>query len=468
MLRRRSAALLALAGSAVAVLVLAAPSLAQVPVHVKSGEFSNAECYSHHREEGFRSMDLFPDSVTQVAKDGTFRFHLTVADPWLHQLKNVEGYVNVSGAPGITFPGEKAPTHQVIDGSVAASPVAPTSDAKTFNVADNATEVNILFDGDAGAPVPSDWQFSLASANGKFTANSTGPAPTVGSPTTVHRALHIPYSNVSAGGQGAWKVLFRHGSSAQAATYRATVDVYYNLSRSTERLLKGPDLVPAHGQTTFTFDLVVGNKTGPVKLVYGAVLDAYNKHTDPNAMDDGIYDKWGTIEFTIGDTTQVGNIGTQVFVAKDPAPVERAWGQIVGFAASFLMIPSLVLGGVFGRSTVTGLNALMGAARRRVLWHNAASFVLLGAVILHLLLFLAESFWPWAHGILWGGLALAAIIGLGFSGAMQRRLVAHWGFERWRFTHYTLGVLVVVFMLVHLAADGTHFQFVRDWFNGKF
>jgi thiosulfate reductase cytochrome b subunit len=80
-------------------------------------------------------------------------------------------------------------------------------------------------------------------------------------------------------------------------------------------------------------------------------------------------------------------------------------------------------------------------------------------------LFLYESFWNWSHGLVWGGLSLACMIGLGVTGATQRSFVARWGFNRWRFVHFAMGVLVFVFVLVHIVADGTHLAPIRDMFG---
>ena len=72
--------------------------------------------------EGFRSMDLFPTVITEVPKGQAFEFQLTLVNPWLHELQNVNGYVNISGAPGLSFPGERDPAPFAFDGSINANP----------------------------------------------------------------------------------------------------------------------------------------------------------------------------------------------------------------------------------------------------------------------------------------------------------------------------------------------------------
>jgi hypothetical protein len=173
------------------------------------------------------------------------------------------------------------------------------------------------------------------------------------------------------------------------------------------------------------------------------------------------------MEFRTGATLSVGQsdvgaAGTSVSLIE---PVLRRWGQVLGFASSFLIIPSLVFGGTFGRDSVNWMNKYFGGPRRRVLFHNSMSFWLLGIAALHMFIYFYEAFWVWSAGLVWGGLALAAMVGLGVTGAVQRRFVAQWGFNRWRYVHFAMGILVVVFTLVHMVADGSHFAAIRALFG---
>src|SRR5437879_1377453 len=105
----RKLALLGLGVLAV-LLVMGLPSWGQEAVE-PSGELATADCYGHHKQEGFRSMDLFPQAVSEVPKGKEFQFQLTIKNPWLHDLKDLVAYVNISDAPGISFPGARDPAN---------------------------------------------------------------------------------------------------------------------------------------------------------------------------------------------------------------------------------------------------------------------------------------------------------------------------------------------------------------------
>ena len=197
--------------------------------------------------------------------------------------------------------------------------------------------------------------------------------------------------------------------------------------------MNGPALLKPGEQSTFTFTVVAKNADSLQLMRYGGRANAHHQHTDKSIGDDGTYDKWNTLPaFKLGPTLVEGgqDVATQGATVSLLEPVLRRWGQVLGIASSFLVIPSLVFGGTFGRKTVDWTNGWFGSARRRVLFHNSLSFWLLGVALLHMFIMFYEAFWPWSHGLVWGGLALASMIGLGVTGATQRQFVARWGFTR--------------------------------------
>ncbi|HVM45110.1 MAG TPA: ferric reductase-like transmembrane domain-containing protein, partial [Candidatus Thermoplasmatota archaeon] len=267
------------------------------------------------------------------------------------------------------------------------------------------------------------------------------------------------------GGPGTWKLTVAYRGWDAQGSYDLFTGVYYNVTGLV--IMPGPALLAPNEQHTFTFKLKVKDVEGLQRMRYGGVAVAYHEHTDKNIDNDGNYDKWNTMQFETGAQLRLSGEAFTVGPAVDTlGPVFRRWGQVLGFAGAFLIIPSLVFGGTFGKSSVVTMNKWFGGPRRRVLFHNSMSFWLLGVALLHTLLFLYEAFWNWSHGLLWGGLALACMIGLGVTGATQRSFVARWGFNRWRFVHFAMGVLVVVFVLVHMLADGSHLAPIRSAFFG--
>ncbi|HLE97940.1 MAG TPA: hypothetical protein VI997_11260, partial [Candidatus Thermoplasmatota archaeon] len=333
----------------------------------------------------------------------------------------------------------------------------------------NATLLLARLEADVGALQNGDFDLFVYAPNGDR-YNMTPDEPLNWRPNRPFggESVSVPYEQLLAGGTGDWsvEVVYAGGTLPQAA-YTISGAVYYNLSRSTELIVAGPALLKPGESHTFTFDLIATTQNPQVAMVYGGKAIAYNKHTDPNAQDWGNYTKWSTLTYTIGTQSVIGPVNEitagGALVALGPAM--RAWGQVLGFAGSFVLIPAIVLGGVFGRGSITALNSAFGGARRRVLFHNSTSYGLLIFTVLHMGVLLLEPIWAWTHGLVLGGLALACMIGLALTGAFQRRLVVAWGFPRWRFVHFALGVLVVFFVVAHLVVDGTHFEWARALFG---
>lgn len=472
-----------LGGGLLAVLLLAGlPGLGQ-GVTEPAGELADAECYGHHKQEGFRSMDLFPQLVSQVPKGEEFEFQMTIRNPWLHELQDLYAYVDVSNAPGIALEGGKAPVENPLSGEAVdgGGPTGYVSRTYDIIVEENATEMYIALAGQNGTQLPlpgvrekgADFDLALTSPAGDVVLTGPDPSDPAAnmlqdeSPISTHEEIRVNQRNITSGGPGTWKLTVSYRGYDATGTYDLFTGVYYNVTGIV--LMPGPAVLGPNEAHTFTFKLRVKDVDGLQSMRYGGIGVAYHEHTDKNIGDIGNYDKWNTMQYETGAELVISGSGEINVVggADLLGPVFRRWGQVLGIASSFLVIPSLVFGGTFGKGSVVAMNKLLAGPRRRVLFHNAMSFWLLGLAVLHMFLFLYEAFWNWSHGLVWGGLALACMIGLGVTGATQRAFVARWGFNRWRFVHFAMGILVAVFVLVHMVADGSHFAFAREWFGGS-
>lgn len=436
-----------------------------------SGELATAECYGHHKQEGFRSMDLFPTVITEVPKGQEFQFEMTIRNPWLHELHKTVGYVNISEAPGLTFPGARDPATVTFDGA----PQTGQGGTHPIQVDANATELVVSLVGatpDTPGPITdrftiADYELTLESPDGSVKLkDDTRRAPGApNSPGRLQQDVRVEQSNLTQAGTGAWKAIVSYNGLQQTGSYKLTATVYYNLSVASELVVPGPALLMPGESSVVKFTIIAKDVESLQNMRYGGRGEAYHQHTDKAIGDEGDYDKWNTVQFKTGTTLQIGSAVIDTTGISLLEPVFRRWGQVLGFAGAFLIIPSLVFGGTFGKGTIEPLNKWFGGARRRVLFHNSMSFWLLGIAVLHMFLFFYEAFWSWSHGLVWGGLALASMIGLGVTGATQRSFVARWGFTRWRFIHFAMGILVFAFVAIHMIADGSHLAPIRAWFG---
>lgn len=469
-----------LGGGLMAVLLLAGlPGLGQ-GVTEPAGELADAECYGHHKQEGFRSFDLYPTLISQVPKGKEFEFQMLIRNPWLHEVRDLFAYVDVTDAPGIQLEGGKDPDERPLTGeTIEGGPTQYATRTYPIEVEVNATELVVALSGTPGTQVPApilrdrraDFDLSLASPDGSIVLTGPDPSPldenilNSEGPYTWVEDVRVNQRNLTNAGPGVWTLTVAYRGPDAEGAYDLFTGVYYNQTGIILR--QGPPVLMPNEEASFTFRLKVKDAEGLQRMRYGGLAVAYHEHTDKNIGDIGNYDKWNTMQFETGAELRVQGIANVPGGGADTlGPILRRWSQVLGFAGSFLLVPSLVFGGTFGKGSVVAMNKWFGGPRRRVLFHNSMSFWLLGVSLLHMLLFLYEAFWNWSHGLLWGGLALACMIGLGVTGATQRSFVARWGFNRWRFVHFAMGILVLVFVLVHMVADGSHLAPIRAAFFG--
>ncbi len=478
-------ALMVLGILAVAVLVLAFPGLSQ---ESDSGTLGDAKCMACHAPEGMQYVTILPEELTQAPAGQRFNFSVTIQNPWLHHIESGAVSLNLSGS-GLGFIGGEDAL-LVASGGTGTPGATPVT--VSFPVRANATEIYVSLDGADAQTGVNDWDLVLISPNGaRFWPTSTDNQSLTQSaarpPTYTVESLNLRASALALGGIGEWTAeiyLNKDPAAQQIGAVRIpgesladpnnrefgiTTNVYYNASGVQELFFTGAPRLDQGDSYTYTFPLRAPTTPGPVRILVKADLMAiadvpadHPQNHPPDMQDVGHFIEWIPFEFVVGDTLITQSVAVPVVQSSEIFGLLRAWGYILGFVSAMSLVPSLTLGGTFGRGSVAWLNKSMGA-RRRVLWHNSASWILLFASILHLVFFLVEPAKPWTLGVLWGGLSFAAMIMLAVTGALQRRLVTAWGFNTWRFIHYTLGISVVAFVLVHMGLDGSDFQFVRDW-----
>jgi hypothetical protein len=153
---------------------------------------------------------------------------------------------------------------------------------------------------------------------------------------------------------------------------------------------------------------------------------------------------------------------TVVRLAPQNGPTLVTASEAVGYASAFLLVSSIASGGMFGKASRRGLNHLFGSAKRRVAFHNFLSYGVILAAAAHTVIFILETSFPWTVGIIWGGIAILAMLGLGVTGALQVPMIRRWNYATWRWTHYGMTVAAILFTIVHMLLDGAHFGAVQS------
>ncbi|MCA1812586.1 MAG: ferric reductase-like transmembrane domain-containing protein [Halobacteriales archaeon] len=455
-------------------LLFVAPLLAQAQdLDAIELDVDNAGCFGHHSAETppFRTTVLMvPSPIVEVPAGQEFDFPVQVQVAWKQEMRNLKVALNLSEAPNLAFVGGHDPYAKEYTDTVAYQ----QEKEYEFPVEVNATEIVVTLAGTEGPLNGNDLDLFVQAPGGNITFNKTiedtsteGIRSMAGGRLAVaHEEMRLDQAQILDGGMGSWKAIvhFTDGAPVDDA-FTLGIHVNYNTSSSAEVFVPVGRTLPAGAMANVTFHLRA-LAAGPAVVGLHSLGWAYYKHTDQQAVDNGNFSKVQSFPLTVGTTLRVAKAGAGLIdVSADPLQkLERQWGFLLGWTGFFLVPPSLILGGTFGGGTVRWLNQRVGAARQRVLWHNALSYVLLLIGLTHMTLFLLETTYQWTQGLIFGAGTLAAVIGLGFTGALQNRIAKNYGYATWRFTHFLLGMLVIVFITLHVIVEGVDLQFLRDYF----
>lgn len=460
------------------------------------------ECWECHRDwphtpEPLRSFyHLFPQ---EVAVGGRFELKVQVQNAWYHELRYLEPVLDLSDAPSLKFFDGRDPVADSVGGRIDVTPRPPESNPPNIlpdvdptvgpyggfvvvEVPQGATRLTLWLNEttDAADP-PVTWNL--------FAGRSTpGDTPDIVVRPGEEPVVRLEGPGAFAGlGFGNWTVEAQvdlasaDGDPAVGeVTFRVDSRVAFDAGASRTSLLGRQLRLDPFQSTLFVWDLEATRDPAPGERV-GLTVNgtAFYAHP-PTANTD---DDWGNV--TKGLTLELapaqgaGGQGAG-FVLRPasgvldvPAPAVDlgvslvAVLEAVGYASAFLVLASLHTGGVLGKRSRRHLNSLLGTARRRVALHNVLSYGLILAALVHTVLFLYTNLFDntfhWTLGLLWGGAALLAMLGLGVTGALQVPLIRCWSHATWRRTHLALACATVLLTVLHLLLDGVHFDFVQEW-----
>ena len=219
----------------------------------------------------------------------------------------------------------------------------------------------------------------------------------------------------------------------------------------------------------FTYGLMATKDPGPDEVI-GLVVNTteYYQHKDKGTDDFANVTKTYAQPLRVSKNETDGRIVVlgPVGGARPPAPFNGATmdtiSEAVGYLSGFLLLASIWTGGIFGKASRRQLNTVFGSAKRRVAFHNFLSYGIILAAAIHMVLFIIETAYYWTLGVLWGGIAILAMAGLGITGAWQVGMIRKWSYGVWRWSHFGLSIAAIVFTLVHMGLDGVHFGFVQE------
>ncbi len=472
-------------------------SAAQIPVNVEPTDLKSSECWTCHADSTNgppipnRMYDVhgLPDVVIPIGEKGLFE--VAVENVWTAELKEITGALDLTSAPELEFASEKEPISDRRNGVVAGTPGTDAQyEEETFTVPPGATDLVLQLQRDPQSSQTAnldDFRLHLFApgraldSSPSFNINNGG----AGEPETFE--LH-GLDEIAEAGTGVWTARIVIAAPSENNPdpvafadhpYELTIDVDF---RGTGVPVQYVDL----GDTTLLSNaerpgqrvylgwqiLAEAMPNDPITIPVDVILIAHYDHA-PNHSS---YDDWRYVE-TLEIQVIPDPANDAIILRSSAAPNEVAgvssfsWGilsEIVGYVSAVLILASIYTGGMFGKASRRQLNSLFGNAKRRVAFHNFLSYGILTAATAHTIIFLFEAAFHWTLGLLWGGIAILGMIGLGLTGALQVPMIRKWNYAVWRWSHFYLSIATIVFTVVHILLDGVHFADLQEsigWSN---
>lgn len=395
-----------------------------------------------------------------------------IVNTWRGELSQMTLEIDISAAPGMAFIGGEAPYHNETRGKLTFDHTDPSmvNRAHTtqveITVPSGASALRISLSPDDVGPLGPDLSMAVVDAvsNDAFTTIDDQGA---GGDETLSLQ---DAATIAAHGSGIWVI---EAGARLAGTdghldpqvndvgFHVSVDAWFNTSLERTVVLEAPGPLQPGVAQPFTLPVSAADVAPGEAITFTARARLFYEHG--NDYPDEAFIVY-TETFIVGaDESGAPMLGVQSFVV--PVPTEglglAAVSEIIGYAAAFLMVASLLSGGILGKRSRRAMNRLFVTARRRVAFHNFLSYGIIAAAIGHLVLFVIEIQWHWAWGLLWGGLGILSLFALGFTGALQVQIIRRLGFRSWRWIHFGVAIAAVVFTVIHVLLDGSHFE-VRD------
>ncbi len=453
--------------------------------------YSGGGCYGCHRIWSPVPMKtmyriLPPEKAADIGSE--FSYGVEVQQAWVAQppwpkLMRFEANLNVTQAPSLGFTSDISPllgvqSYGVIPASTSATQ-APKAHV-SIDVPVRASDLVITLSPNSTDPSALGDELTMkvypmrpnVGGSPTYIINSTGPGESVR--FVVHGG-----GNITALGIGKWGIQAELNATTteprkayfapNPIPFTVTVDAYFNTTGEGLQYVLLNREVEAGQSTIIPFRLFAVAVPAPGENVVVTVntLAFYPHSAGPVRDDWGNFTKTYKVQVFERDGKLVIGPPTNATPAATIAAPATLFSldrisEAVGYLSAFLLIASIVSGGMFGAASRRSINRIFGTARRRVAFHNVLSYFLTLAAGIHTVLFVIEANYEWTLGIIWGGIALLAMLGLGVTGALQVSMVRTWSYGWWKWTHYGLAVAAITFTIVHMLLDGANFGMVQD------
>lgn len=474
-------------------LLLAVAILAQAanPINEEPTSLAESECFRCHEQGGgafgppLQAMYYVNPPENLALEVGTaFDYEVNIQNGWNAELSDIVAIMDLTDAPSFGFSSGQGPHSRVYDGSLAVEAVV--DERSEFHVIDVPVGVTDLLvtlrPSTTAAPTAPD--LTLRLWPGKSTADGEAVVANGGGAGESEK-YHAKGANALADiGYGDWAVEvvqpspLLSPSGLLAQNYELQVQGWFNVTGERTKKLTTPVTIDGQGeskQAPITWTLLAERAPGDEVIHIIVNATAYYKH--PGSTSEG-YDFWRYTQ-TVNIPVQGGGVtgGDEIEFINDGVPAAQEeegllipWdkiGEIMGYFSAFLVLVSVYTGGMFGKATRRQQNKIFGNAKRRIAFHNFLSYGIITMAIAHTVLFILEPGYPWTLGLIWGGISILCMLGLGVTGALQVPMIRKWNFGTWRWWHFGLAIGVIVFTIAHIILDGANFTEIADKIGWK-
>lgn len=456
-----------------------------------NGGNPSLDCWNHHKNEGMAdSHYIIPLFPKQIKRGEPTTINVQIENGWKYDLAEIQILLNFTGNDTIIVPlggtsaTSKDPETNHWTGILGKSglPVAPPGSepsSKRHNFTVGAKVVAIVAHGEVyypqgtGVVTPNRAQFFYVPPG----STRTNKWPGGNTEENSTWSMTLPY--VTDAGEirpteGVWGlgVQYMAGDATQVS-YSINVTVVYesagehqtevfNQPRNPSNpALKPASIVKPQGVTDVIPIQVMGVKDGTQTVEVKVTALLYYLHQARATPNEDRFVRYATRTITVGDSYIEGDVKASTGGTAS-VDLYMMSGEVTGFAAAFLLLPSLLLGGTYGRASRKFLNDVLGGAKRRVMFHNLVSLGLTLVALIHIVFFLLEIRYTVMMGILWGGFSALSLLVLGLTGYYQVPLIQKYGYGWWRFVHLAFGLLVIVFVAWHTLQDGPDFFTIKQ------